>query len=374
MKRDNMQNVAADGGAGQTPSRIGPAFSCSVDASLNSERRRCRLILVVLAAALVVFALVSYTLGRYTVRIDELLSFIWTSVSGAPMQVSNEVASVVVNVRFPRITAAILIGAALALAGAGYQGVFKNPMVSPDILGASAGAGFGASIAILLGLSGFAIQITSFLFGLGAVAITYLIGRAVGQRDSTTLVLVLAGMVVGAMLSAFISIVKYLADPFGQLPEITFWLMGGLSTLDSDDVNIMLAPLAIGFAILLALRWRINVLSFGDEEAETLGVNSTRLRAAIIVAATLITSSSVAVAGQIGWVGLVIPHFARMIVGSNYRYLMPASLLCGAIYLLIIDNIARNLLMIEIPLGVLTAIIGAPVFVFLLIKGKRGWS
>ena len=336
--------------------------------------RKNRLIIGGLIIVLLVMMMVSYLLGRFPISISQLISYLGTRLTMQPSTVPSQVTSIIENVRFPRITAAIMIGAALSVAGAGYQGVFRNPMVSPDILGASAGAGFGASLGILFGLAGVGVQLTSFLFGLGAVAITYYISKAVGRRDSTTLVLVLAGIVVGALFSAFISIIKYVADPFSQLPEITFWLMGGLSTIEGMDLLMMLAPLGIGFAVLIALRWRINVLSFGDEEAAALGVNTERLRLGVIIAATLVTSSAVSIAGQIGWVGLVIPHFTRMMVGPNYRYLLPASLLVGAIYLLLVDNIARNLLTVEIPLGILTAIIGAPVFIFLLLKGQKGWS
>lgn len=336
--------------------------------------RRSRLTLLVLAIVLVAAAVASYSLGRFPVSPSELMSYLYTTITMQPPQISSEAASVITNIRFPRITAAILIGAALAIAGGSYQGVFRNPMVSPDILGASAGAGFGASLGILLGLPGIGVQLVAFLLGMGAVGITYSISKVVGRRNSTTLVLVLAGMVVGAMFQAFVSIIKYIADPFSQLPEITFWLMGGLSALEGGDLLMMLAPFAIGLVVLLSLRWRLNVLSFGDEEAAALGVDTKRLRLVIIVAATLITSSAVSVAGQIGWVGLVIPHFSRMIVGPNYRYLLPASLIIGAIYLLLVDDIARNLLTVEIPLGILTAVIGAPVFIFLLIKGKKGWA
>jgi len=352
-----------------------PIASCAHDLAVRrGGHRRNTIILIGLGVLLLITILISYSLGRYPLPIPSLLDYFWTTITFQPPRVSSEVVSIITNIRFPRITAAVLVGAALAIAGASYQGVFRNPMVSPDILGASAGAGFGASIAILLGFSQFFTQITSFFFGLAAVALTYLISKAVGRRDSTILVLVLAGMVVGAMFQAFISIIKYEADPFSQLPEITFWLMGGLSAFDTDDLTMMLIPLALGFVVLLALRWRINVLSFGDAEASALGVNTMRLRLVIIVAATLVTSSAVSVVGQIGWVGLVIPHFARMIVGPNYRYLMPASLLTGAIYLLLVDDIARNLLTMEIPLGILTAIIGAPVFVVLLLKSKKGWA
>ncbi len=199
------------------------------------------------------------------------------------------------------------------------------------------------------------------------------VSRAVGRGENVMLVLVLSGMVVGSLFNAFISIIKYTADPLGQLPAITLWLMGSLSTLTNDSIRPVLLPLALGFTVLILIKWRINVLSFGEEEAKALGVNTGLLRAAVLVSATLITTSVISISGQIGWVGLVIPHLTRMITGPDYRRLLPASLLVGGIFLLLVDNVARNLLQVEIPLGILTAIIGAPFFVYLLLKGKRGW-
>jgi iron complex transport system permease protein len=247
-------------------------------------------------------------------------------------------------------------------------------MVSPDILGASAGAGFGAAWGILLSLPAAGIQALSFVSGLAAVALSYLISKAVGRRDNTTLVLVLSGMVVSALFSAFVSIVKYMADPYSKLPEITYWLMGSLSSLTAGDLLFALAPALAGALALMLVRWRLNVLAFGDEEAAALGVHTGKLRFAVILSATVVTSSVVSVSGQVGWVGLVIPHVSRMLVGPNYSHLLPASVVVGGFFLLLVDNVARNLLQVEIPLGILTAVIGAPFFVYLLLRGEKGWA
>ena len=347
---------------------------------VRAEERQGRVggVLVFLGVLLVAVALVSLCIGRYAVSLPDVCAalgdFFSRLVSLEGFRFDDRASSVVVNVRLPRILAAILVGASLAIAGASYQGVFRNPMVSSDILGASAGAGFGASLAILLGAPGAVVQLAAFACGLLAVAVTCAIGGAVGKSGESTLVLVLAGMVVQALFQSFVGVIKYVADPYSELPEITYWLMGSLSTASFEDVALMLVPMAAGIAVLIAVRWRINVLSFGDEEAAALGVDTRRLRLVIIVCATLVTSSAVSVAGQVGWIGLVIPHLARMIVGPNYKHLLPASLLMGGSFLLIVDDVARSVAQAELPLGVLTAIVGAPVFVFLLIKGKRGWA
>ena len=340
----------------------------------GADTKRNRRILLMLAAAFLVLAAGSLFMGRYPVSVSDYIIYLRALISGNEGWLSSTTASVISQIRMPRIMAALIVGGALAISGGSYQGVFRNPMVSPDILGASAGAGFGAAVGILLSLPALGIQLLSFCFGLAAVSMSYLISRAVGRRDNITLVLVLAGMVISALFSAFVSITKYLADPYSKLPEITFWLMGSLSSVVSGDLAFVLPPVIISGAVLMLLRWRLNVLVFGDEEASALGMDTKKYRVVIIVCSTLLTASVVSVSGQIGWVGLVIPHFSRMIVGPNYRDLLPASFLVGGSYLLLVDNVARNLLQVEIPLGILTAVIGAPVFIWLLLKGKRGWS
>jgi iron complex transport system permease protein len=266
-----------------------------------------------------------------------------------------------------------MVGAALSVAGATYQGLFKNPMVSPDILGASAGAGFGAAFGILLSFNALGIQISAFLFGLAAVTITYLISMIIGRGNNATLVLVLTGMVVAALFSSFISITKYVADPYEKLPAITFYLMGGLDSVSMNDIKILTIPLLVGTIPLVLLRWQLNVLSFGDEESKSLGIDTSKLRVIIILCSTLITAGAVSISGMIGWIGLIIPHIARMVVGPNFKVLIPASLFIGGTFLLLVDDIARCAFSMEIPLGILTSLIGAPFFIYLLIKGGRGW-
>src|SRR4029450_3364553 len=275
--------------------------------------------------------------------------------------------------RLPRVLAALLVGAALAAAGASYQTLFRNPLVSPDILGVSAGAGFGAVLGILLSLPVFAIQGLGFVTGLLTVGLVYMLARALPSQNEI-LVLVLAGIVVGALAGAGISLVKILADPYNQLPAITFWLLGSLSGIKASALQTLLPLVVLGLVPLVLLRWRIGVLSLGDDEAGALGVNVRFVRGVVIASATLITSTAVSVSGVIGWIGLVIPHMARLLVGPRFDRVLPASVLMGAAFLVLIDTVARIAARIEIPLGLLTAILGAPVFVWLLARGRRSWS
>ncbi|HBE76206.1 MAG TPA: iron ABC transporter permease [Firmicutes bacterium] len=342
---------------------------------VSTKKESCHgRIITALALSLVVAFLISCAVGRYAIPLPLLVKIFLSKIIGLKATWPETLETVLFSVRLPRILAAMMVGGSLALAGGTYQGLFKNPMVSPDILGASAGAGFGAALAILCSLNMVGIQIAAFVFGLAAVALTYLIGRAVGRGNNALLVLVLTGMVVSTLFSSFISMTKYVADPDNKLPAITFWLMGGLSTVGSKDVFKAFIPILIGAVPLFLLRWRLNALSFGEEEAKALGINTERIRLAVILCSTLLTASSVAIGGMVGWVGLVIPHFSRMIVGPNYKTLLPVSLLIGSSFLLVVDDVARSVFAMEIPLGILTSIIGAPFFVYLLMKGRRGWT
>ena len=286
---------------------------------------------------------------------------------------SDQAATVVWQIRLPRIAAALMAGAALAAAGAAYQTLFRNPLVSPDILGVSAGAGLGAVLGIFLSLPVFGIQLLAFAGGMAAVALVGLVASAVRHTDHT-LVLVLTGVVVGALAGAMTSLLKVLADPYDQLPAITFWLLGSLASVTPDDIWPVLPAVLIGLVPLVLLGWRINVLSMGDDEARALGVETGRLRLMVIAAATLATAAVTALAGVLGWVGLVIPHIARMLVGPDFTRLLPVSLLLGAGYLLIVDTLARAISGTEVPLGILTAVVGAPFFIWLLARGRRVWS
>lgn len=322
---------------------------------------------------LILLFFISLMLGRYQVSLGDMGAVFYARIFGTECTVSEMIQSVILKVRIPRICAAILIGGALSTAGATYQGLFKNPMISPDILGASAGAGFGAAMAILLSLPFIFIQFSAFAFGLLAVGLACLICKMVSRGKDALLILVLSGMIVATFFSSLITLLKYVADPQSKLPEITYWLMGGLSTVSAGDVGMMLVPFTIGIVPLFLLRWQLNAMAFGDEEAKAMGLNTKRLRGIYIISATLLTAAAVAVCGMIGWIGLVIPHLTRMMVGPNHKYLIPASFLMGGIFLLLVDDLARTLFTVEIPLGILTSIIGAPFFVYLLLKRKKGW-
>jgi iron complex transport system permease protein len=316
---------------------------------------------------------VAFTVGRYPVGLGDLAKVLAEKALGHQADVSAAIESVILNVRGPRVVAAVLVGAALALAGTAFQGLFRNPLVSPDILGASSGAALGAVIGIYLSLGVFAIQAVAFAGGLIAVAAVYVIGSAVRSRDPL-LVLVLTGVVVGSLFGAGVGLVKYLADPYNQLPAMTFWLLGSLSAIAPSDLVALFTPIAAGAVVLVALRWRMNVMSLPEEEAKALGVATGPLRIAIVAAATLVTSASVAVAGIIGWVGLVVPHLARSLVGPDFARLLPTAAILGAGYLLLIDTLARTMAPVEIPLGILTAVIGTPFFIWLLASAQKVWS
>ena len=293
--------------------------------------------------------------------------------SGRPTTAAPAVENVVLLVRGPRVAAAVLVGAALAVAGTAFQGLFRNPLVSPDILGASSGAALGAVLGIYFSLGVIGIEAAAFAGGLVAVAAVYMLGSLLQSRDPI-LVLVLTGVVIGALLGAGVGLVKYLADPYNQLPAMTFWLLGSLAATTVADLVPLLGPVALGTVVLLALRWRLNVMSLPDDEARALGLATGPLRIAIVAAATLVTSASVATSGIIGWVGLVVPHLARALVGPDFPRLIPTAALLGGGYLLFIDTLARTAAPIEIPLGILTAVIGTPFFIWLLAGMQRSWS
>lgn len=280
--------------------------------------------------------------------------------------------NVVMTVRLPRILLALLIGAGLSISGAAFQGMFGNPLVSADILGVAAGAGFGASIGILLFGNGFATQILALIFGLAAIGFTYIIGGV--KKSMPIFMLVLAGVVTSALFNALISLTKFLADPEEKLPAITYWLMGSLGTASYRDLYTAGPIILIGIIILIAVRWRINLLTLPDDEAKSLGISVANLKWTVILGATLCTAAAVAIAGIVGWVGLIIPHIARMFVGNNNERVLPMSLALGGAYLLIIDTLARTLTAAEIPLSILTAIVGAPFFAYLLRKTGGSWS
>jgi iron complex transport system permease protein len=324
------------------------------------------ILLVLIIVAFVLF-LVSLGVGRYTISIDNIVKTLL-------MQPNMEqvIKDVIFKIRLPRVVAAMFVGATLSISGASFQGVFKNPLVSSYILGVASGAGFGAAIAIILGLNITMVQVFAFLFGIVSVVASFGISKL--YKSSSALSLVLSGIVVSSFFSALVSLMKYLADPRDTLPEIVFWLMGSLATVTADDVIKTVPVIVAGIIGLLLIRWRINIISMGEEEAESLGVDVKKLRGIIIALSTIITAAAVGISGIVGWIGLVIPHVGRMLVGPDYKKLLPVSTVIGAIYLLLVDNIARTITTGEIPLGILTALIGTPFFAYLLWKSKVSWS
>jgi iron complex transport system permease protein len=324
-----------------------------------------------LAVALAVLVAAAALIGAYPLSLGDIAQALARRLAGAPPR--GQIDTVLFEVRLPRVFAAVIVGAALAAAGAAYQSLFRNPLVSPDILGVSTGAGLGAVIGIFLSLPVVGIQLAAFMMGLATVGLVYSVASVVHGREPL-LVLVLAGVVVGALAGAAISLLKILADPYDQLPAIVFWLLGSLSAIRKAEVWGATPLVVIALVPLVLLRWRINVLSLGDEEAKALGVEAGRLRLIVIAAATLMTASVVAISGVIGWVGLVIPHIARMLVGPSFDRLLPAAMLLGGGYLLLVDTLARTMARIEVPIGILTAVIGAPFFLWLLARGREGWS
>ena len=331
------------------------------------KTKKFKIKFTILVAVFIVVFFGSFMLGRYPVSPPELMKIILSGIIDIPQSWPDAAENVIFQIRLPRVLAAAIIGAALSIAGVSYQGMFQNPMVSPDILGASSGAGFGAALAILLGAGYMGISVAAFLFGLAAVMLAYGISRV--SRINATLAMILAGMMIGSLFTSCTSFVKLVADTEQTLPAITYWLMGSLVSIKPQDVAFAIVPIIAGSVPLFLLKWRMNLLTVGEEEAQAMGINTRALRLIVIVCATLLTASSVAISGMIGWVGLVIPHFCRMIFGYDYRKIIPASALFGATFLMVVDNIARLATTAEIPLGILTSFVGAPIFVYLILKG-----
>lgn len=337
---------------------------------MNKENKEIiSMVLLVFLPIILFFA--SFLMGRYPVSPVDVVKTILSPIF-PQLSVSSTVNTIVWQIRLPRILAALLVGASLSMAGTAFQGIFKNPLVSSDLLGVSNGAGFGAALAILLSGSGAVIQIFAFIFGIISVSITYLISKA--YKAGGILILVLSGVAISAFFNSLISGIKFIADPEDKLPEIVYWLMGSLASVTMNEIIMIIIPLFIGFIVLYLLRWQMNILAMGDEEAQSLGLNPSRIRLIIIAACTLLTSAAVSISGIIGWIGMIIPHMARMIVGPDNKVLLPASLSLGASFLLLIDNISRVVISIEIPIGILTAVIGVPIFLYLLRRGYSEWS
>ena len=335
----------------------------------HGGRGRYITILLFFVIVLIVLFFLSFFWGRYSISPGTLIDVFLSKFNLTEPYWADQVESIIFQVRLPRILLACLVGCCLSAAGATYQGIFQNPMAAPDFLGASSGAALGACLAILLDLNSAMITLFAFVFSVATVLVVMFVARcAPGNRVVS---LVLAGIIISSLCSSGTSYIKLVADTEDQLPEITYWLMGSLSGTNLDTALWIMIPMAIGLVPLIFLSWKINILTVGDEEAVSMGVNVQRVRTISILCATLVTAASVSVSGMIGWIGLVIPHFARMLVGNNYVKMMPLTLVIGAVFLLIVDDISRNLLATEIPIGILTSIIGAPFFIYLLVRKEN---
>lgn len=320
-------------------------------------------------AAPAVVLIVSLGLGGYAISPSEIVDIFYRAAAGLA-QNDEMAANLVLQVRLPRVLGAMLVGGALALAGAVFQGLFRNPLASPYTLGVSNGAGFGAAIAIILSGGALAVQSSALVFGVGAVALTFALSA---KGRNTTVTLLLAGLLVGSLFASLVSLLKFVADPFEKLPQIVFWLMGSLSGMSYERIVSMLPLYVPAMVLLLALRWHINVLSMGDQEARSYGIDVGREKPLVIVACTVLTALAVSVAGVIGWVGVVVPHLARLMIGPDFRRLIPASLSLGMCYLMVIDDVCRAISAAEIPIGVVTGIIGTPLFIWFIYRGRVRW-
>ncbi|HOO34254.1 MAG TPA: iron ABC transporter permease [Thermotogota bacterium] len=332
--------------------------------------KRKSIIFAVLILVPIVIFFVSLGIGRYTIPLDRSCKILFSQIFDIQQTWEDVEKTVIINLRLPRILLALLIGAGLSVSGASFQGMFRNPLVSPHILGVSSGAGFGGVIAMILFKNSSLVFISAFCFGLLSILIAFFFSKT--KRKITTLSLVLSGVIVSAFFTSLISLVKFVADPVDELPSIVFWLMGSFSGASYEKVKLIAIPMIGCITILFLLRWRINILSLGEDDVKALGLNPNTLRWLVILPVTVIVSLSVSVSGMIGWVGLAIPHICRMIVGNDHRILIPCSISVGAVYMMLMDDLARSLTAAEIPLGVLTALIGIIIFGFLLKRTRGG--
>ncbi|MDY2987220.1 MAG: iron ABC transporter permease [Peptoniphilus sp.] len=319
---------------------------------------------IILLVILIFVISFSFCVGRYNISLKDLSKSILNNLFGFNFKLDPNIYTVLYNIRLPRILVGILVGVGLSISGATLQAVFHNPMVSPDVLGASSSAGFGAALGILMGFNRLSTTLISFAIGTLSILIVIFISKKINKNRDIGLVL--TGMMVSSIFSSALSLLKLIADPTSELPAITYWLMGSLNSSKLDDFFFCLPIISIGVLILLLIRWKLNILAFGDEEAHSLGVNPEKLRIIAILSTTLITAVCVSVSGIIGWIGLVIPHIAKIFFGIDMRKVLPASMLIGSSFLLIVDNFSRLLSTSEIPIGILTSFIGAPFFIYLM--------
>lgn len=330
----------------------------------GGKRRFGRSLFLILLPLLL--AIVCWGFGRLHISVAAIFRFLNDGIRSGVWD--QRLFSVLINLRLPRIILAIACGSALSVSGAAFQSVFANPLASPDTLAVAAGAGFGAALALYNRRSMIGVQLSATAFGFIAVVLTYAVSRIKGRV--TTVMIVLSGMVVAALFQAGISLIMTLAESEAMLPAITFWLMGSLASARFNTLLYGMPLIVIGMTLIFALRWRLNVMALSDDEARTLGVNVRRMRLVFSLAATMMIAAAVSMAGQIGWVGLLIPHICRMCFGSDHRDVIPASISFGGSFLLLIDSFARSASAAEIPLSIITAILGAPLFIFLLHSSK----
>lgn len=328
--------------------------------------------ILVLFFILIILAVCSLSLGQYEIQTTQIVQFFLFKLGLTDVEDAQLLQNILVEIRFPRVIASILIGASLAISGVAFQSMFKNPLVSPGILGVLSGASFGAALGMIFFKDFLLIQASSFIFGVLAVFIALFISFF--NKQNQLILLILGGVVSSAFFSSMLSITKYMADPYDELPAIVYWLMGSLALIDKETIYVVTVPIVLGILLMIFLSKYLNILSLGDEEAKSLGINVKLTRFIIILIATFISAFTVVLAGMIGWVGLVIPHIARLLFGSNNILIVPISALLGGIYLLIIDNVSRTLFSVEIPIGILTSLIGIPFFAYALKNVKKGWG
>lgn len=325
--------------------------------------------ITIIIITFVIVSVLSISIGRYYISPIEIVKIILNKLFNTSLFKFTSEKEVVISVlRFPRIIGAILVGASLSLSGATYQGTFKNALVAPDLLGVSSGATIGAAAAILLEFNPAMIQIFAFLGGIIAVMMTLSIPKFI--KNDSMIILVLSGIIISGFLTSIMGIIKYVADPETQLAPITYWQLGSLAAISHSDLKYAMFPIVLSAFFVYKLKWQINILSLGDDDARSLGVSVKKMRIFLIILSTILTASSVSMTGTIGWIGLVVPHFGRLMVGADNRKLIPTVFFLGAIFLLIIDTLSRTITSSEIPLSILTGILGAPFYFYLLLKQR----
>lgn len=333
---------------------------------------RFPILFISLAILTFLMAVVSISVGRYYISPQWVVEILGSSFISIPQEWPSQAESIIYTLRLPRTIAAMLIGAALSLSGAAYQSVFKNPLVAPDMLGVSSGACVGASLAILFGIAQRGTEISAFIGGLAAVSVAVMIPKIIGKNS--IVMLVLSGIIVTGLMGSILGVIKYIADADTELPAITYWQLGSLANVTAENIGTSGTLIVVCLIFMMLIRWRMNILTLSDEEVHMLGKHNGLLRYAVILAATILTAASVCLSGTIGWVGLVIPHFSRMLAGPDNRHMLPVAVLLGALFLLFIDTLSRTALSAEIPLSILTGLVGAPFYFYLLVRQRMQLS